>query len=753
MKEDKKKAFIKYIKALMFPVFILVFMSIVTYSVINQVLIESNIENMVEMSQHDKRTLSNILNSQWESLSNIPEIIKKLNITEDDKIIECLQINDRMYDGNSTTMIITSEGVCYQSDGVVETYIDGYNLISEYDDNFAIINNMTEHSVIEKRKEYIIIGIKLENLTVGDKHFEYALRRININALDYDLEIDSYGGEGFCSVINKEGSFITNRNRTDSGTNSGTDNVIERKNFFNMLSDASITEYKNLEELKEKLDDVDEGITFVANIKDYSGIYDKGSVISNNRNPKKKYLIHMEKLENTDWYFVSQVPVSVFSSLSKRVFGVVSILLIIIIVTYLVMIWGNQKRSIRKEIEEESHKKQLSEALVMAKQASVAKTTFLSNMSHDIRTPMNAIVGFTSLAIKRIDDKEQVLDYLNKIAQSSEHLRSLINDILDMSRIESGKIQLNEQEENIKSIIYNNIDIFTAAIESKNVKLSLDIKDIQNEYVVCDKIRLNQALMNLLSNAIKYTGNDGVVNCIVTQEAVDTNGVSIYEFKIQDNGIGISEEFSQSIFEQFTREQSSTVSGIQGTGLGMAITKSIVDMMGGTITCKSKKNVGTEFSVRLPFKVIVNQSEIKQQTDNKRPEETDDMLKGKRILLVDDNELNLEIVKEILNESDIEVGIAFNGKEACDELLSKGAGYYNLVLMDVLMPVMDGHEATRKIRGFKDKKLAAIPVIAMTANAFEEDKQAALQAGMQGHIAKPVDIDILIEEIKKYINI
>lgn len=612
MKEDRKKACIKYIKAIMFPVFILVVMSIVTYSVINQVLIESNIENMVEMSQHDKRTLSNILNSQWESLNNIPEIIKKLDITEDDKIIECLQINDRMYDGNSITMIITSEGMCYQSDGMIENYIDGYNLISEYDDNFAIINNLTQHSVIEKRKEYIIIGIKLDNLTVGDKHFEYALRRININALDYDLEIDSYGGEGFCSVINKEGSFITNRNRTDSSSDSGTDNVTQRKNFFNMLSDANITEYKNVEELKEKLDNVDEGITFIANIKYDSGISDNGSVISNNGKLKKKYLIHMEKLENTDWYFVSQVPVSVFSDLSKKVFGVVSILLIIIIVTYLVMIWGNQKRSIRKEIEEESHKKQLSEALVMAKQASVAKTTFLSNMSHDIRTPMNAIVGFTSLAIKRIDDKEQVLDYLNKIAQSSERLRSLINDILDMSRIESGKIQLNEQEENIKSIIYDNIDIFTATIESKNIRFSLNIENIQNEYAVCDKVRLNQALMNLLSNAIKYTRKGGVVNCIVTQEAVDTDGVSIYEFKIQDNGIGISEEFSESIFEQFTREQTSTVSGIQGTGLGMAITKNIVDMMGGTIACKSKKNVGTEFCVRLPFKVIVNQSEIKQ---------------------------------------------------------------------------------------------------------------------------------------------
>ena len=791
MDDSRKEEIAKYIRVLAFPVFILIFMSIITYSVINQILVESNIETMVEMSQHDKRILSNMLDTQWESLANIPETINRLNIDEDKDIIDCLQINNKMYDGNSTTMIVTSEGLCYQSDGLIVSKIKGYNTIKECDDSFAIVYDMVDDPVIEKRKEQLLVGIRLDDFVVGEKHFEYALRKININALDNELKIDSYGGKGLCSVVDEDGNFIVNMNRTGS--------VMERKNFFNMLADSNIKGYTDSDKLKEEISSSSDGVTFNAYMKDDSTLVNIAD-----RSLKQKYLIHMEKLENTGWYYVAQVPVSVFSSLSGRIFGIVSILLLIIIISYVMMIWVRLKNSIKRDVENEVHRKQLSEALTMAQQASHAKTTFLSNMSHDIRTPMNAVMGFTSLAIKKIDDKEQVLSYLNKISQSSEHLRNLLDDILDMSRIESGKMEINKQKEDVRSIAYTNVNILQGAMDSKHINFSLSMDKVSNWYVMCDKMRLNQILMNLLSNAVKYTNDGGIIRCWISQDNVNAYGISVYEFGIQDDGIGMSEEFVKTIFDQFTREQTSTASGIQGTGLGMAITKNLVDMMGGTIVCHSKKNEGTEFIVRLPFKVVDesaatdNKTKTGKESANNTPEAnisgaaknnvedtsistnvaygedacvstnaTDDEVTSdyaadekviekenvvNRVLLVDDNELNQEIVGEILKESDIEVDIVSNGKEACEELIARGAGYYKLVLMDVLMPVMNGYEAARTIRAFDDKELAQIPIIAMTANAFEEDKQEAIAAGMQGHIAKPIDIDVLTEEVVKYMR-
>ncbi len=541
-------------------------------------------------------------------------------------------------------------------------------------------------------------------------------------------------------------------------------------------------------------------------------------------------------------------------------------------------------RSVDEEIRSEMEKKSLLEdALQQANRANKAKSVFLSNMSHDIRTPMNAIVGFTALAITHIERREQVEEYLKKIMTSGNHLLSLINDILDMSRIESGKIYLEEKPCRLPDILHSLRNIVQADVHAKQLELYIDTVDVINEQIFCDKLRLNQVLLNLLSNAIKYTGAGGIISVRITEKAGAPAGYASYEFDIKDTGIGMSEEFVAHIFEPFERENNTTTSGIQGTGLGMAITKNIVELMDGTIEVKSEQGVGTEIRLSVTFMVDKDSREPKEipQLKNCRALVVDDdfntcdsvsymlqqiglraewTLSGKEavlrahqavarkdqfsvyiidwllpdmngvevarrirkeidgdvpiivltaydwteiedeakeagvtgfcskplflselweclysvvnaeteeeqedsgrkidfspghILLAEDNELNQEIAEAILEEAGFSIEIASNGQIAVDMLKASEPGYYQLVLMDVQMPVMNGYDAVKAIRRLENRELASIPVLAMTANAFEEDRQQALRCGMNGHIAKPIDIDKLFETLSEVLN-
>ena len=533
----------------------------------------------------------------------------------------------------------------------------------------------------------------------------------------------------------------------------------------------------------------------------------------------------------------------------------------------------------RKELEQMNL---LRDALDQANRASKAKSVFLSNMSHDIRTPMNAIIGFTALATTHIDQRDQVEGYLKKIMTSGNHLLSLINDVLDMSRIESGKMSLEEKPCSMPDILHGLRSIVQADVHAKQLELYMDAVDVMNEEIYCDRLRLNQILLNLLSNSVKYTPAGGVVSVKVTEKPGAPAGHATYEFCIKDTGIGMSEEFVARIFEPFERERNSTTSGIQGTGLGMAITKNIVDMMNGTISVRSKQGVGTEFIVVVTFRLCTEErepqtipelkncralvvdddfntcdsvscmlqqigmraewtlsgkeavlrtrqavmrndvysvyiidwllpdmngvevarrvrkeigeqvpiivltaydwSEIEDEareagisafcskplflselrsclmsvvgTEEKKVE--DSARKGRtntgRILLVEDNELNQEIATAILSEAGFQVETAEDGRQAVDLVSQSQPGWYQLVLMDVQMPVMNGYEATRCIRQLENRQLADIPILAMTANAFEEDKQEALRSGMNGHISKPINIEKLLETLNEMLS-
>ena len=527
----------------------------------------------------------------------------------------------------------------------------------------------------------------------------------------------------------------------------------------------------------------------------------------------------------------------------------------------------------------------LKEAVHSAESANRAKSTFLSNMSHDIRTPMNAIIGFTTLASANTGNEEKIKEYLSKILSSSQHLLSLINDVLDMSRIESGKINLEETEANLSDILHDIKTIISGQIHAKQLELYMDVMDVTDEDVFCDKTRLNQVLLNLLSNAIKFTPAGGTVSVRVAQLPGASEGKGQYEIRVKDTGIGMSREFAERIFEPFERERTSTVSKIQGTGLGMAITKNIIDMMGGTIEVRTEQGKGTEFIIRVAFRLqpehsviekiaeleglkalvvdddynacdsvtkmltrvgmrsewtlygkeavlraknaferddafhayiidwrlpdmngieVTRQirrlgddtpiiiltaydwSDIEEEARNagvtafcskpmfmsdlretlmtaigQQKVESGDILhhtkeildfKSEHLLLVEDNELNREIALEILGEYGFHIDIAENGAEALEKLSVSRSGDYDLVLMDIQMPVMDGYEATRRIRLLDNPELSSIPIIAMTANAFDEDRKAALECGMDGFISKPIDLKELIQVLNKVLG-
>ena len=389
---------------------------------------------------------------------------------------------------------------------------------------------------------------------------------------------------------------------------------------------------------------------------------------------------------------------------------------------------------------------------IHAVESSLAKSQFLFNMSHDIRTPMNAIIGYTNLARKE-SDIDAVHEYLDKIGGSSQHLLALINDILEMSRIESGKIELEFVPTDLCAVFDGMHDLFSEQMKQKKMDFQVHTGQVRNRYVWCDKKNLNRVLLNILSNAYKFTPEGGTVNASLWEVSTSDTGYGSYEMRIQDNGIGMSKEFAEKLFVAFEREHTSTVSGIEGTGLGMSITKSIVDLMGGTIEVLTAPGTGTEIIIRLKFQLADKKDLPEEERPDDRTAEaasdgnTEIDFSTKRLLLVEDNAINMEIANMILDQAGFTVEAAVNGKLAVEKVEASAPGYYDAILMDIQMPVMNGYDAARAIRSLDNKALAGIPIIAMTANAFKEDIKAAEEAGMQGHVAKPVDVGVLMRTL------
>ena len=400
---------------------------------------------------------------------------------------------------------------------------------------------------------------------------------------------------------------------------------------------------------------------------------------------------------------------------------------------------------------EEETRRILEQARDEAEKGNKAKSDFLSSMSHDIRTPMNAIIGYTNIAIDKIDEKEMVRDSLNKISASSHYLLSLINDVLDMSKIESGKLQLNENKCDLNKVFERIADLTRSQAGKKSLEISFSTEKVSHPFVIADELRLEQILVNITGNAVKYTPDGGSISIEAEEVEVLPDEKSCYRFSVRDTGIGMSEDFLPHIFDSFSRETNSTINKIQGTGLGMAITSRLVALMDGEIDVKSKLNEGSEFTVTI---VLAHWEKTAEKDPDSTEEEFFDKseLAGKRVLLVEDNDINAEIATLVLSEFGLAVERACNGQEGVNRVIEKGDGYYDVVLMDIQMPVMNGYEATKQIRSLDSEYAKKLPVVAMSANAYEEDVRESLASGMDSHVAKPFDPQLLAAELYRQIR-
>ncbi len=399
-------------------------------------------------------------------------------------------------------------------------------------------------------------------------------------------------------------------------------------------------------------------------------------------------------------------------------------------------------------VEEVKRNEMLAEALNTAKRANNAKNLFLSNMSHDIRTPMNAILGFNELAKKNLGDPEKLSGYLDMIASSSEQLMQLLNNVLDIARIESGNVSVESEECNLMDIVHQVQTLILPQAAAKGIKLSLDIAQLKYVNVYADAGKLSRILTYFADNAVKYSREAGWVSLAIVQQREARNGYATYRFTVEDNGVGINESFLQHIFEPFEREKNTTLSGIAGSGLGLTIAKDLVELMGGTIDVESTVGQGSKFSLTLPLHICEgNRERIPESEDEPHTFTT-----PKRILIVDDNEINLEIENEVLKDANFLVDTASDGQIAVEKVKNAPEGYYDLILMDIQMPVMDGYHATRAIRRIENPALANIPIIAVSANAFDEDRKNAVESGMNAHLAKPLDTAQLYKLIRRFLQ-
>lgn len=451
--------------------------------------------------------------------------------------------------------------------------------------------------------------------------------------------------------------------------------------------------------------------------------------------------------QNTNYEVQNETLFKYFKNHPFSLLAVISIIFLCILLYFIMYLRLHERKTLLEA--EQAYAAKQKHLAQKAEAANKSKTNFLFNMSHDIRTPMNAIIGFTTLA-QSTDNLGKIKDYLQKVSISSKHLLSLINDVLEMSRIESGKLQLNETPCSVREIFHNLELIMQEPVQSKNQSLEIIYKNITNDAIYADTLRCGQVLVNLVSNAVKYTPEGGKIIVSVTQLPEAQPGFATYEVHVIDNGIGMSPEFVQKIFLPFEREHNSTVSHVQGTGLGMAITKSIVDLAHGTIEVHSTLGQGTDIVIRLTQPIYEGQLSSKASSTTSIVQ--NDGFHGRHILVVEDNKLNREIAVTMLRQAGFTTDAVEDGSQAVKAVANSEPGYYDLILMDIQMPVMNGYEATKKIRALPNPALADIPIIALSANAFEEDKQASLAAGMNAHIAKPINIQELFKVLDELLQ-
>lgn len=689
-----------------------------------------------EMSNQLRVNLHYNLETHWNLVASIKDYVKAQSFSSKEQAQQGIKEAEGIFHTElygCRIMLLDAMGRGYTTDGEVGIWND----LKYLADGAVKHTFVTDTSNV--KGTYLAFSHKLQSTVASERglRFTHMVLLKEISTIRKYYTTESYGGHA--------ATYIINRNGTLAYYDADNEDILGVRNVFKALREGTYAGSKDFATMRQQLNNY--------------GIATASVLLKDN-----EYYYCLAKMAEYDMTIMLLVPaeyvaVSTMTMLQSalRIQVVFTVLLLGLVLLALISIVRAERSSKMIKIEKETNQKlnklrvAAEDALKVAESASKAKSTFLSNMSHDIRTPMNAIIGFATLALDDIRDGKKVEDYLSKILSSSKHLLGLINDILDMSRIESGKVVLEEQETDLVTTLQELQSIMEGQAKERKLKLHVDYSNLRDRHVYCDKTRLNQVMFNLLANAVKFTSEGGSIWLTMSQmePTYEVEDRAIYEIRVKDTGIGIDKAFIKHIFEPFERERTSTVSKIQGTGLGMAITKNIVDMMGGTIEVESQKGVGTEFIIRLELRLqaeagAANEEGAKQHSHAEGVAE----FAGKRLLLAEDNELNREIACMLLSKYGFVIDTAENGQEAVDLVAASAPGYYDLVLMDIQMPVMDGHEATRKIRSLENKVLAKVPVVAMTANAFDEDRKAAKECGMNGFISKPIHMQEVVQALR-----
>ena len=689
-----------------------------------------------EMSSQLRVNLHYNLETHWNLVASIKDYVNAQSFSSKEQAQQGIKEAEGIFHTElygCRIMLLDAMGRGYTTDGEVGIW----------DDLKYLADGAVKHTFVTDTSNlkgtYLAFSHKLQSRSDSKRglRFTHMVLLKEISTIRKYYTTESYGGHA--------ATYIINRNGTLAYYDAHNEDILGVRNVFKALREGTYTGSKDFATMRQQLNNY--------------GIATASVLLKDN-----EYYYCLAKMAEYDMTIMLLIPaeyvaVSTMTMLQSalRIQVVFTVLLLGLVLLALISIVRAERSSKMIKIEKETNQKlnklrvAAEDALKVAESASKAKSTFLSNMSHDIRTPMNAIIGFATLALDDIRDGKKVEDYLSKILSSSKHLLGLINDILDMSRIESGKVVLEEQETDLVTTLQELQSIMEGQAKERKLKLHVDYSNLRDRHVYCDKTRLNQVMFNLLANAVKFTSEGGSIWLTMSQlePTYEVEDRAIYEIRVKDTGIGMDKAFIKHIFEPFERERTSTVSKIQGTGLGMAITKNIVDMMGGTIEVESQKGVGTEFIIRLELRLqaeagVANEDGTKQHGHAEGVAE----FAGKRLLLAEDNELNREIACMLLSKYGFVIDTAENGQEAVDLVAASAPDYYDLVLMDIQMPVMDGHEATRRIRNLKDKELAKVPVVAMTANAFDEDRKAAKECGMNGFISKPINMQEVVQALR-----
>ena len=689
-----------------------------------------------EMSSQLRVNLHYNLETHWNLVASIKDYVNAQSFSSKEQAQQGIKEAEGIFHTElygCRIMLLDAMGRGYTTDGEVGIW----------DDLKYLADGAVKHTFVTDTSNvkgtYLAFSHKLQSRSDSKRglRFTHMVLLKEISTIRKYYTTESYGGHA--------ATYIINGNGTLAYYDADIEDILGVRNVFKALREGTYSGSKDFATMRQQLNNY--------------GIATASVLLKDN-----EYYYCLAKMAEYDMTIMLLVPaeyvaVSTMTMLQSalRIQVVFTVLLLGLVLLALISIVRAERGSKMIKIEKETNQKlnklrvAAEDALKVAESASKAKSTFLSNMSHDIRTPMNAIIGFATLALDDIRDGKKVQDYLSKILSSSKHLLGLINDILDMSRIESGKVVLEEQETDLVTTLQELQSIMEGQAKERKLKLHVDYSNLRDRHVYCDKTRLNQVMFNLLANAVKFTSEGGSIWLTMSQlePTCEVEDRAIYEIRVKDTGIGMDKAFIKHIFEPFERERTSTVSKIQGTGLGMAITKNIVDMMGGTIEVESQKGVGTEFIIRLELRLqaeagVANEDGTKQHGHAEGVAE----FAGKRLLLAEDNELNREIACMLLSKYGFVIDTAENGQEAVDLVAASAPDYYDLVLMDIQMPVMDGHEATRRIRNLKDKELAKVPVVAMTANAFDEDRKAAKECGMNGFISKPINMQEVVQALR-----